>query len=797
MRVQALSASQDIARAQSALYSAINLQSQNADMTTVRQAKGESSHAIEQAQRTLAGLQTANLLIDAAAVADAGNGLTRYALAAEQAASFIESDTFAALMFMTVAAEKYQRASMASAALQTAADQAAAVLEQRMTALMSRDLVIIPGSTIVAIVLSTAASIYFGRVIARPIVAMSDAMRRLAEGELSIAIPATEQNDEVGQMAQAMVVFRANAEEARARAEERVRAAELLHTQQQRFDIAAQNMVQGLLMIDDDRKVVVANRRFCELWNVPVDSVIAGMPYDAMHASIAAHGNLSLEDVTQVRRLREEAIRCNARKTFLWELSDGRAISVTHQPMAGGWTTTYEDVTERRTTEARIAHMARDDALTDLPNRVLFHEALEHALAFARRGRLLALHCLDLDQFKSVNDTLGHPIGDRLLQAVAQQLRDAVRGADTVARLGGDEFAIVQSALQSPHDATALASRLVEMLALPFEIDGHQITIGTSIGIAFGPADGTDADELMKNADLALYRAKLEGRGMYRLFHSAMDAEMQARRLLELDLRHALQRGEFELFYQPLIDLHTETAGGFEALLRWRHPDRGIVPPDKFIPLAEEIGAIVPIGEWVLRHACLAAASWPDDLRVSVNLSPTQFKVRDLVGTVGAALQDSGLAPDRLELEITETVMLQDTAATLATLHDLRNLGVRIAMDDFGTGYSSLSYLRCFPFDRIKIDQSFIRELGRQRDSGAIVRAVIALGRELGMATTAEGVETPEQLRALAEAGCSDIQGYLFIRPVPLKEIPFLLKSMPTAGALLQQAAMDEEVAVA
>lgn len=797
MRVQALSASQDIARAQSALYRAINLQSQNADVTTVRQAKTESTRAVEQAKRALAGLQTANLLIDAALVVNATGGLSQYGMAAEQAASFIENDTFAALMFMTVAAEKFQQASREFALLQTAADQAAAVYEQKMTAVMNRDLVIIPGSAIVAIILSTTVSVFFGRVIARPIVAMSDAMRRLAGGDLSIAIPAAEQNDEVGQMAQAMAVFRTNAEAAQARAEERVRAAELLQAQQQRFDIAAQNMVQGLLMIDDDGNVVVANRRFCELWDVPVDSVVAGMHCDDMHAFIAAHGNLSSDDVVEVRRLREEAIRCRARKTSLWELADGRAISVTHQPMAGGWTATYEDVTERRTAEARIAHMARYDALTNLPNRVLFHEALEHALTFARRGRPLALHCLDLDQFKAVNDTLGHPVGDRLLQVVAQQLQDVVRGADTVARLGGDEFAIVQAALYTPHDATVLASRLVEMLAQPFGIDGHQITIGASVGIAFGPADGTDADELMKNADLALYRAKFEGRGTYRLFHSAMDAEMQERRLLELDLRYALQRGEFELLYQPLIDLHTQATAGFEALLRWRHPVRGTVPPGAFIPLAEEIGAIIPIGEWVLRQACLAAASWPDDLRVSVNLSPVQFKARDLVGTVRAVLQDSGLAPDRLELEITETVMLEDTAATLATLHELRGLGVRIAMDDFGTGYSSLSYLRCFPFDRIKIDQSFVRELGRQRDCDAIVRAVIALGGELGMATTAEGVETPEQLRVLAQAGCSDIQGYLFSRPVPFDQIPILLKSMPKAGALMQRAAMDDEVAAA
>ena len=582
------------------------------------------------------------------------------------------------------------------------------------------------------------------------------------------------------------------AETARARAEadlalarERERAAEVLHTQQQRFDTAAQNMLQGLLMVDGDGNMVVVNRRFFELLGLPPDSIKAGMPYAELPALVSSQSNLLPDDIAQIRRYREEWVGSNTRKTFLWELSDGRALAVTHQPMEHGWLSTYEDVTDRRLAEARIAHLAQYDALTDLPNRVLFRDALEHALAFARRGHLLALHYLDLDQFKAVNDTLGHPIGDRLLQAVAARLLDGLRDTDTVARLGGDEFAIVQSALDTPHDATALASRLIEMIAQPFEIEGHQIVIGTSIGIVFAPTDGIDADVLLKNADLALYRAKLDGRGMYRLFHTGMDAEMQARRLLEVDLRHALGRGQFELFYQPLIDLHTQAAGGFEALLRWRHPDRGMIAPDKFIPLAEEIGAIIQIGEWVLRQACLAAASWPDGLHISVNLSPAQFRTRDLVNTVAGALRDSGLPPGRLELEITETVMLQDTAATLATLHDLRDIGVRIAMDDFGTGYSSLSYLRRFPFDRIKIDQSFVRELGQRDDCDAIVRAVIGLSRDLGMATTAEGVETPEQLRALAQAGCSNIQGYLFSRPVPLSEIPAMLRSMPTARALL------------
>jgi diguanylate cyclase (GGDEF)-like protein len=425
-----------------------------------------------------------------------------------------------------------------------------------------------------------------------------------------------------------------------------------------------------------------------------------------------------------------------------------------------------ENMVKARRLSSEVAHLAHYDALTNLPNRVLFHETLEHALAYVRRGQVLAIHCLGLDKFKAVNDTLGHPVGDNLLQAVAERLRNGLRETDTVARLGGDEFAIVQTAIASPIDAIDLADRLMGIIGAPFEIAGHQIVVGASIGIALAPPDGIGADQLLKSADLALYRAKLEGRGVYRLFRADMDAAMQARRVLELDLRHALQAGEFELFFQPQIDLPTRRIAGFEALLRWRHPTKGLVPPDRFIPLAEETGMIVPIGEWVLRQACSAATAWPDDLRVAVNLSAVQFKSRNLVSTVVGSLSDSGLQPNRLELEITETVMLQDTDITLATLHQLRAKGVQIAMDDFGTGYSSLSYLTRFPFDRIKIDQSFVRELGTRTDCITIVRAVTTLGHDLGIAITAEGVETEQQLDALERAGCTEVQGYLFSAPV-------------------------------
>jgi predicted signal transduction protein with EAL and GGDEF domain len=382
-----------------------------------------------------------------------------------------------------------------------------------------------------------------------------------------------------------------------------------------------------------------------------------------------------------------------------------------------------------------------------------------------------------------------------LLQAVATRLLGQTRETDTVARLGGDEFAFIQEPIDKPTDATALAERLIGLFDAPFMVEGHQIVIGTSIGIVFAPQDGLDPDQLLKNADLALYRAKVDGRGLYRLFHAEMDAQMQARRRLELDLREALTVGQLELFYQPIVDLRARAVAGFEALLRWRHPQRGPVPPDQFIPLAEEIGLIVPIGEWALREACLAAATWPDEMRVAVNLSPAQFKSRDLVTSVALALCEAGLPPDRLELEITETVMLQDTDATLATLRQLRALGVGIAMDDFGTGYSSLSYLRRFPFDRIKIDQSFVRDACRKRDCGAIVRAVTGLGHELGMATTAEGVETAEQLAAITLAGCTEVQGYLFSPAVPASAVPDVLQAIAAMLVPHGAAAVPEPVA--
>ncbi len=555
-----------------------------------------------------------------------------------------------------------------------------------------------------------------------------------------------------------------------------------LITQYERLDAAINNMPQGLCMFDADNKLIVYNKRYAEIYALSPEHSIPGTTLRAILEDHVANGTCpdNAENYVESR-----LASVSKRKPFYHvnELRDGSVIAISYQPMTdGGSVATHEDVTERRKVEARIAYMAHHDALTDLPNRVLFREEMAKALCRTERDATLAVLCIDLDNFKTVNDTLGHPVGDSLLQEASKRLRACARPADTVARLGGDEFAIVQDAVDQPVGATALAARVIKEMAEPCDVQGHQIVIGASVGIAIAPDDGKDPDRLLKNADMALYRAKADGRGAYRFFEPAMDAKMQARRALELDLRKALALGEFEPFYQPIINLETNAVSGFEALLRWRNPERGLVPPGEFIPLAEEIGLVNPIGAWVLKQACTEAAGWPGQIKVAVNLSPVQFKSGTLVLDVIAALGASGLPAHRLELEITETVLLQDTEATLSILNQLRALGVRISMDDFGTGYSSLSYLRKFPFDKIKIDQSFIRDLSDKPDSIAIVRAVAGLGATLGIATTAEGVETDEQLERLRAEGCTEVQGYLFSRPKPANELNALLRQLNPAS---------------
>jgi diguanylate cyclase (GGDEF)-like protein len=449
----------------------------------------------------------------------------------------------------------------------------------------------------------------------------------------------------------------------------------------------------------------------------------------------------------------------------------------------GGWVATHEDITVQRRSEVKIEYMAHHDALTDLANRVLLNERLEQALG--RRihlEQMVAVHHLDLDQFKAVNDTFGHPAGDKLLKIVADRLRGLVRETDTIARMGGDEFVVVQAPIADPAESTALAQRIIASMSEPFDLDGHQAVIGASIGIAVGPSDGLGPDDLLRNADLALYRAKGDGRGTFRFFEAAMDLQMQTRRIMERDLRKALSSGQFELYYQPVVNLASGDISGFEALIRWNHPDQGVIPPASFIPLAEETGLIVPVGEWVIRQACATAAQWPGDLSVAVNISAAQFRNPGLMQVIVGALATSGLHPTRLEIEITETVLLQNRETTLAVLRQLRELGIRIAMDDFGTGYSSLTYLQCFPFDKIKIDRSFVKDITENTGSLNIVRAVAALAKGMGMTATAEGVETSEQLDRITSEGCTEMQGFLFSRPVPASEIERLFLSRHEAG---------------
>jgi diguanylate cyclase (GGDEF)-like protein len=438
------------------------------------------------------------------------------------------------------------------------------------------------------------------------------------------------------------------------------------------------------------------------------------------------------------------------------------------------------EIAERERSEAQNYYIAHHDALTGLGNRVLFRQQLNEALERVQRhGESLAVLFIDLDGFKSINDSLGHSIGDELLKCIGDRLRENVCETDIIARLGGDEFAVVQTAKSQPQGAAALASRLIDVISKPWLVEGHQLLAGASIGVAVSTPGPLDPEVLLRSADLAMYRAKSDGRGIYRFFEPDMDARVQARRLLELELRRALHDKTFELHYQPIFNLERRQISGLEALLRWKHPWRGLVAPSEFIPLAEEIGLIVPLGEWVLREACAEASSWPEDMFVSVNLSPVQFKYEGLPKAVADALAAAGLPANRLELEITESVLLDKSNTNLATLNQLRDLGVRVSLDDFGTGYSGLSYLRTFRFDKIKVDQSFVRDLSQRGDSLAIIRAIADIGLSFGIATIAEGVETEEQMRRLREEGYSELQGYLFGKPGPASEIRSLIADRP------------------
>ncbi len=530
------------------------------------------------------------------------------------------------------------------------------------------------------------------------------------------------------------------------------------------LETAINNMPQGICLYDAEQRVIVANSRYAELYNLTPEQIKPGTALQ----QILMH---RIEKGTNFGIAPETYRSVNIKSTQeIQDLADGRTVSISRRILPdGGWLTIHEDITERRKSEKQIAYLAAHDPLTGLPNRTDFMNALQKATD-GNAGNT-AIFLLDLDRFKAVNDTLGHAAGDQLLREVAVRLSSTIRGSDTAARIGGDEFAIIQRLDSASHEpAISLALRIIGAIAKPFELDGHVVNVGTSIGIALCPEQGKDRSELLQKADLALYAVKAEGRNDFRIYDAAMMKAVEQQKLLETDLAQAIEQEEFELYYQPVLDTKTREIVAAEALIRWHHPRHGLVLPDKFIPLAEETGLIVPLGEWVLQKGCRDAATWPENLKIAINLSAHQFKPGNLFDVVLCTLLESGLSPDRLELEVTESALLDQQSEHLQTLRQLKSIGITIVLDDFGTGYSSVRYLMHYPFGKIKIGKSFVQSMGVQRESSAIIASTVALARGLDIAVTAEGVETQEQLHQLSFAGVDFAQGYLIGRPMALSE---------------------------
>jgi diguanylate cyclase (GGDEF)-like protein len=535
-----------------------------------------------------------------------------------------------------------------------------------------------------------------------------------------------------------------------------------------RFDTALNNMPHGLCMFDSNRQIVVANQQLNEQLGLAQNLDLTRLsPVELINQGVDA-GMLTMRDADRLAHDLDERLSRGIEGVFLADLQDGRVLEFTAQPMEpGGMVLLVEDITERTRTEAKINHMARFDALTGLPNRAILRNQMDELLADSSRGPC-AIHFIDLDQFKQVNDTLGHSRGDMLLQAVGNRLRTTVRQTDVVARFGGDEFVVLQSPVSGIEEASSLAERILHAVGTTYDIDGNQVAVSASIGITFAPYDGTDADKLLRNADLALYRAKSESRDTWRFFKLEMESDAQARRNLELDLRNALANDAFDVYYQPIVDLRTRRILACEALLRWPHPERGMISPAEFIPVAEEMGIITEIDKRVLRKACQDCLQWPDEITVAVNFSPIQFSRTNVPLLVGQTLAAVGLPPSRLEVEITETTLLQDTARTRIALQQLQSLGVRVSLDDFGTKYSSLSYLHSFPLHKVKIDQSFVKDLTDNERMKTLLRGIARLSAELGLRVAVEGIETEMQLELIAaEDSIDEVQGYLFGRPIP------------------------------
>jgi diguanylate cyclase (GGDEF)-like protein/PAS domain S-box-containing protein len=544
------------------------------------------------------------------------------------------------------------------------------------------------------------------------------------------------------------------------------------------FRFVAENIRDVVLRTSSDGRIEFVSRSVRHLLGREPESLVGTYCRDFIHPDDAERFQAALrEQIAERRQAREETMEYRVMR------GDGQPVWIESSPRLVfdandnfiGWVDVARDITQRRAADARIAHMARHDALTDLPNRVEFDDRLAQALSTTGGRRRIAVLCLDLDRFKAVNDTLGHAAGDELLVQVTRRLLANVPAdRSLVARIGGDEFVLFVAGAGA-EEASVLAASLIDSVGEAYEIDGQTVNIGLSVGIALAPRDGKDPQGLVRTADMALYRAKAEGRGTFRFFDAEMGLRMQERRQLEMDMRRALAEGRFQLHFQPLVEVDSGRIVAAEALVRWRLASGQMIAPSEFIPLAEEIGLIVPLGQWILQQACRIAATWPEHVRVAVNLSPVQFRHPGLVGMVTSALANAGLSPARLELEITESVLMQDDPATMEMLHRLKTLGIAIALDDFGTGYSSLSYLRSFPFDKIKIDRSFVADMESRADAAAIVRAVASLGSSLGMTTTAEGIETQAQLDRLRAEGCKEVQGYLLSRPIDALKLRALL----------------------
>jgi diguanylate cyclase (GGDEF)-like protein/PAS domain S-box-containing protein len=631
------------------------------------------------------------------------------------------------------------------------------------------------------LLLATAGSQALAGSITAPLRRLTAAMARVVAGEVP-DLPEPRTRDEIGIL---LGSFRTMAATLRRLGDENARILAALQASEARFRDIAETASDWLWEAAPDLRLTYLSARFAVVTGLPCEQVLGTqLDHFLLPEAAALDAPEAFGAVIAARRPFRD-LRCGYRdadgQVRICRLA-GSAI-VAPDGRFHGYRGAATDITAETRAQARAQHLSLHDPLTGLPNRALLVARLAEALDSARHADgLTAVLCLDLDRFKEVNDSHGHAAGDLLLQETAHRLLACVRETDTVARLGGDEFIVVQRGLKTASDAQALGQRLLRSFADPVPLDGCKALVGLSIGIALAPADGTSAEQLLRNADIALYRAKEEGRGTYRFFEPAMDARLQARRALEHDLRQALARDELELHYQPKIATADGRLLGAEALVRWRHPERGLTLPGAFIPIAEETGLIVPIGAWVLRTACAQAARWPEG-SIAVNLSPVQFRHGDLVELVAAALRASGLEPHRLELEITESVLLQDVPDMLALLHGLKALGVQLAMDDFGTGYSSLNYLQRFPFDKLKIDQSFVQRLEDHPSARTIVGAVLGLGRALGLETNAEGVETAAQLAFLRAAGCDEVQGYYFSRAVPAAELEPLI-TRPAKGPL-------------